>query len=288
MYLFTDLDNTIYNWVDYFAPSFRAMVHVLSRELRVAEEELLLQFKDVYGKQGSLEYAFAVQELTVCRGLAKEEVERLVRLAKGAFSRVREKNLVPYQEVEGTLDWLTRSGVQVIGVTNAPVFQAKGRLKQLKLDHYFHGLAAWEGHHIPTDDLEITKDIQMRATAGGYTSAISEQRIWPLREEELKPSSTGYKRIISDLSILPGEVYIVGDSLGKDLAPAIEIEAVAVWARYGKVFQEKNMTTLLAITHWNQTRIHSTYSEDSIVPAYTIDSFGDLRGIVPTPQLALF
>lgn len=288
VFLLTDLDNTIYNWVDYFAPSFRAMVHVLSRELEVDEEQLLGQFKDVYGRQGSLEYAFAVQELAICKDMEKAEVERLVRVAKGAFSRVREKNLLPYPDVEDTLSWFTRSGVQIVGVTNAPVFQAKGRLKQLNIDRYFYGLAAWEGHRIPVDDLEITKEIQRRDSSGNYTSAIPEQRIWPLSAEEVKPSSSGYIKIITDLGVSPDQVYVVGDSLGKDLAPAIEIGAVSIWARYGKIVQEKNMATLFAITHWSEAKIQTTYSEDSIVPAHTIDSFGDLRKIVVTPQLALF
>lgn len=49
--LITDLDNTLYNWVDYFAPSFRGMVHAISREMNLDEEKIYSGFKEVFKKE---------------------------------------------------------------------------------------------------------------------------------------------------------------------------------------------------------------------------------------------
>ena len=38
--LLADIDNTLYDWPSFFAPSFRAMIHALSRELDVSEDQL--------------------------------------------------------------------------------------------------------------------------------------------------------------------------------------------------------------------------------------------------------
>src|ERR1022692_1642040 len=80
--LLTDLDNTVYDWVDFFAPSVRGMIHVLAREIPCEEALLFDEFKLVYSRVGSLEYAFSVQELPIIRSRPKEEIERLVTLAK--------------------------------------------------------------------------------------------------------------------------------------------------------------------------------------------------------------
>src|SRR6267154_3325268 len=116
--IITDLDNTIYNWVDYFAPCFRAMVHVLARETEESEDDLIGSFCQVYEAHGSVEYAFSVQELPILRNRTDSEIAELVRLARGAFKRVRDKRLEPYPTVGRTLRWLRSQGDRVVAITN--------------------------------------------------------------------------------------------------------------------------------------------------------------------------
>src|SRR5258708_11041971 len=94
--LITDLDNTLYNLIDYFGPSFRGMVHALSRETKIDEEILNKNFKQVFLKRESLEYGFAVQELEIFQALPPEQVFKLIELAQAVFKRARQKNLKPY------------------------------------------------------------------------------------------------------------------------------------------------------------------------------------------------
>jgi phosphoglycolate phosphatase len=129
--LLADIDNTLYDWPSFFAPSLRAMIHVLSRELRVKENQLYEEFKTVFKRHGSLEYAFVVQELDCVRSLELERVRKLVGVARGAFNRVRRKHLAPYPGVRETLEWLHRQDVLVVGITNSPLYRAQHRLFDL-------------------------------------------------------------------------------------------------------------------------------------------------------------
>lgn len=281
--LLTDLDNTIYNWVDFFAPSFRAMVHVLAKETKIEEEAIIKDFKHVYNKRASLEYSFSVQELKIFQKLPKDEVENLIRIAKGTFSRVREKNLKPYDGVKETLKWIREGGTEIVGVTNAPLFHAEMRLKQLRLDSLFTGLAGWEGHGIP--NRYLTKKIKERIEENRYKSRIKHK--WELSKEELKPNPFCYLRVINELHISHKAAYVIGDSLYKDIKPAIEIGAIGILAKYGKDFSTKNFQTLLKITNWDKEKISNVYDKKSIIPTFTVNSFSEIRKIVQPPQLRL-
>jgi phosphoglycolate phosphatase-like HAD superfamily hydrolase len=261
------------------------MVHALSREMALEEDKIIDEFKAVYKEKGSLEYSFSVQELPSVQLLGDEEISRLVKIAKGAFSRVRDLHLKPYPGVKETLTWLLREGGTVVGATNAPIHQAEQRLKSLHLDGCFTGLVGWEGHPVP-GGIPLTEAIKQRASDGGYRSRVG--TLWPLPLSELKPSATGYLQIMRQVGASPDSTYIVGDSIHKDLRPAIEVGAISVWARYGGEFEKKNFDTLLKITHWSDEKVTAVYDEKAIVPDYTIDTFSKLQTIIQVPQASLF
>lgn len=282
--LITDLDNTIYNWVDYYAASFRGMLHALSRTMKVPEQELIEDFRNVFKQHGTVEYSFSIQELDHCNGLNQKEIEELVRIGKGAFKIVRDANLKPYSDVVQTLQWANLNKVLVVGVTNAPVFHGKMRLKQLHLDKYFWGLAGWEGNDVPDDS--YTKDIREKRDSDGYKTHIS--KFWFLHREELKPSPLGYLRVINDVKTSHKVTYIIGDSLTKDIQPALQIGAVGIWAEYGMHFDKKNFETLLKITHWDNDKVREAYNNDIILPNYTINNYSELMDIIIPQQISLF
>jgi len=282
--LITDLDNTLYNWMDYFAPSFRGMVHALSREMNVEEDFLYAEFKKVFSKSGSVEYSFAIQELEFVQQLSKEEIQKFVDLGKQVFSRVRQKNLVPYDGVEQTLKWATQAGILVIGVSNAPLFHAQRRLTKLNIDKYFYGLAAWEGNETP--DNEHTTKITERVKNNSYRSRV--KRLWSFTKDETKPSNLGYKRVITDLANDFSSTYIVGDSIAKDIEPAMELGAIGIWAKYGLDFERKNYETVLKITPWTDKKQEEAYLHKTKEPDYTINSFSEIMGIVKPNQLQIF
>jgi len=277
--IITDLDNTVYNWVDYFAPCFRAMVHALARETGESERAIIEAFCQVYQARGSVEYAFSVQELSIFQDRSEEEVINLVRIAKGAFTRVREKRLRPYPTVNKTLIWIRSQGHRIVAVTNAPVVYAFGRLRQLRIQHLFDGLAGRKNYDIPQG--AITRKVQERADKGYFAPPML---TWEFELDELKPNSRGYARVIGDLAMPAKNVWVVGDNTQRDLVPGIQLGAIGVWAKYGEVVDKKNLDTILELTAWKKEnilseRITSSFSE--------INDFSELTELIPTNQMTL-
>ena len=143
--LLTDIDNTLYDWPSFFAPSFRAMINVLSRELAIAEETLYDECRKVFAQYQSLEYPFYIQELESVKTADIERRRHLIKSGRGAFNSVKKKWLQPYPGVVDTLKWLNYQGVLVVAVSNAPVYLSQQRLWELKLDTWLDGLVGWEG-----------------------------------------------------------------------------------------------------------------------------------------------
>ncbi len=283
--IITDLDNTLYNWVDYFAPSFRAMVHVLARETGVDEAVITDDFRRVFARHGSVEYSFSVQELDLTKDRSPDAISNLVRLVKGAFSRVRQKNLRAYEGVRETLQWASSENIAVVAATNSARYQAMRRLQQLRLDHHFAGLACWEGIDIPPDD-PWAERVRSREESSKWVPKMS--LIWTFPTGALKPNTGMYETVLSDLALKAGDAWVIGDSLHKDVAPALAIGARGIWAKYGGDFDAKNFETLLSITDWKQERIDKTYAEDAVAPTFEAESFADLRRFIPSLQGNLF
>lgn len=290
--LLADIDNTLYDWPSFFAPSFRAMVHVLSRELALPEERLYEEFRSVFARHGSLEYAFVVQELESVRSERDERIRHLVGQARGAFNRVRDKHLTPYPGVRETLEWLRRQDVIVIGVTNSPLYRAQHRLFDLKLDGLLDGLIAWEGYETSSNDFSNKGFVPK-----GYTriqSRLNKERIWTVVAEECKPSPEHYSRVLDILNLDPTDAWAIGDSKAKDLEPAAKLGIRTIWARYGADLDpenpDANLATLLRITHWSPSHIHTTYNKVDFIPDAIVDTFAEIRlkSIIPERYPTLF
>jgi len=124
-----DLDGTLYSWVDYYGPSFRAMVHALNKILDISEEKLIQSFKKVYEKHNSVEYAFSVQELDIWNELnwSEEQIRDIaIKAARGAFRIARKKNLKLFKGVRETLEWLKYEDIFIFAFTDAPSFLRRG------------------------------------------------------------------------------------------------------------------------------------------------------------------
>jgi FMN phosphatase YigB (HAD superfamily) len=277
--ILTDLDNTIYNWVDYFAPCFRAMVHVLARETKESEEDLIASFCQVYEHHGSVEYAFSVQELPIFRDKTDGEISELVRISRGAFKRVRDKRLAPYPTVSKTLRWLRSQGDHIVAITNAPVAYAYKRLTKLRILNLFDGIGGKMDYEIPPG--KVTQDILGQSKKVFFDPTIL---TWVFEKDELKPSHKGYLRVIEDLKVPFNQVWVIGDNTQRDLAPAIRLGAKGIWAKYGEVVDQKNLQTILQLTSWRKDKILSEPIDESFIE---ISDFSELTEILPATQLSL-
>lgn len=285
--IISDIDNTLYNFVNYFAPCFRAMVHALSKSTKISETTLTAAFRQVYANHGSVEYRYAIEELHLFRAHPRDELEKLINLGRVAFSRTARHRLTPYPGVTDGLSWARAAGIPVIGFTNAPLRYALWRLGQLGLSSYFTSIAAFEGHKEPRHIADNNTDQSLDELSQRYRSPIKRRIV--LKEHELKPSPAGYKAILAAEHNKFDETYVIGDSQAKDLAPAMELGAIGIWAKYGTEFDSENMDTLLQITPWTESKIRQAYDMDKqIEPDFTIEAFEEIQTFIPPRQLSIF
>lgn len=289
--IITDVDNTLYNFVDYYAPAFRAMIHVLSRESKVSEERLVLACREVYAKARSLEYPGLVQHLTnYLPEFSRINVEELTHLASVAFQTSRRLRLRLYPGVKETLDWLKNHGYIIVAYTDGPYKYNREKFRWLGLQKYLDGVVAWgpTPEEISSDGLYLDTTIPLRwflettepVAAGPYLLVPHERR---------KPNIDVLRQLLKHFSLDSNETWVVGDSLEKDIRPAEELGLKAVWARYGKNYDALNWETLVKVSPWQGTVIASEATQRTReTPALQIDAFAELQSLVPALQLGLF
>ncbi|MGA8087659.1 MAG: HAD family hydrolase [Terracidiphilus sp.] len=288
MILLADIDNTLYDWPSFFAPSFRAMIHALAREMKVSEDQLYDEAKSVFAERGSLEYAYWIQELESAKGLETEKLRRIVEAGRGAFKSVQSRRLVAYPGVVKTLEWLSEQDVMIVGITNSSVYRAQHRLYDLKIDCFLDGLVAWEGFEPSVND-----PANLGFTRSGRTrrrSRIEVERVLALTEQSCKPNEEHYLRALRLFDCSADQAWAIGDSKAKDLEPAARLGIKTIWARYGSSFNpsDRDMATLLRITPWSSSKIQSTYNKKDFEADFTIDAFEQLKSIIPQKYPTLF
>lgn len=154
--LVTDLDNTLYDWVEFYAHAFNAMVERLSIRLDIAVDDLLAEFKTVHERYENSEQPFAVLELPSVAArypsLTRSEIAHELDDVLHAFNSARSRHLRLYEGVDGTLRGLAERGVTIVGHTEAIVENAYYRLRSLGVSDVFRRLYALEGRGVEHPD----------------------------------------------------------------------------------------------------------------------------------------
>jgi FMN phosphatase YigB (HAD superfamily) len=282
--LLTDVDNTLFSWIDYFGPCFRALVHAVARAAGFDEESLYMSFKLVFQDEGTVEIREAIQNSALVQTLPENERQRLAHIGFVAFGQAMRKRLRPYDGVVRTLRLLRSDGVRVVAVTNSGILHAVDRLRRLGLAKLLDGLVAWD--HDVSGRARNAEEYQALVSARIHRSGLP--WVVPLRREELKPNVSAYDRALRKLGVSAGSTWILGDSVEKDLVGAAELGATSVWAKYGLRYDPVNFATLLRITHWSQEKIDRTYHAASINPDYVLEEFSAIRELIRPNQAELF
>lgn len=249
----TDLDNTLYPWVDYIVPSLEAMVDSLVTTTGLPRVRIVQSLKAVYGKYQSNEYPFAIQESEI---FAPYEADfdsfnaLVLDPARQAFKAARERFLRPYPGVRETLEAVRRRGLKLVALTDAPRNAAELRLKWLRLDGHFDALYTLPGYALPQN---VDPEIRRRQAAGHYAARAPVVELPPDAE---KPSPAGLRRILQDLDLDGAEVLYVGDNVKKDMPVAEACGALGVWAEYGTYVSSEYRQRLAVISAKAVTRRH--------------------------------
>ncbi len=272
--LIVDLDNTLYDWVRYFVGTLRAVLGRLGPAIGISEEELVAQFREIYSVRGSLEYAFIVQELAATQGMAQAKVEALIDIAQRTSAHSRRRLLRPYAGVTETLREVRAAGVTVVALTNAPFFQAHRRLRQLALLEFVDALGAWEGFTVPADDPYV-RDVRDRLARGEYVPKVAQYQAFC--REDLKPRDAMFRWALNVSGATAERALVVGDSVAKDVAPAMSLGASGAWSAYGAEHDPRDFELLVRVTPWQKDEIVDTYAVAQADPCARLRQFSELR-----------
>jgi FMN phosphatase YigB (HAD superfamily) len=273
----TDLDNTLYDWVTYFAQAFSAMVRRLSTMLQVPEDQLLDEFKLVHQRHRNSEQPFALFEIATVRNrfahLSHRQLKEELDEAIHEFNRRRQETLRLYPDVLTTLTQMKQQGITLVAHTEAIAANAYFRLKFLGIASLFKHLYAMEGHLQPHPVPE--RELALEPPTNFL-------RVVPVSERKPNP------RLLLDICarehVAPSDAVYVGDSLTRDISMAKAAGVKAVWAKYGSQYDRSLWQLLVRVTHWSPDDIRR--EEDlkrqfaAISPDASIDSFSELAPIV--------
>jgi len=238
----TDLDNTLYDWVTFFASAFGAMVRVAAEILSVPEETVLDELQAVHRRHGNSEQPFALLEIpTVLKhygAASRRERARALDPALHAFNSVRNRELSLYPNVKETLEAIGQGSV-IVAHTEASSANAVFRLQKLGIARLIDRLYAIEdtgpGHPEPERLRE-------------YAAVAAKVR--RLSADERKPDPRILLDICRDYDAPVTATLYVGDSIPRDIGMARASGVWSAWAKYGTTYDPASWRTLVRITHW--------------------------------------
>lgn len=242
----TDLDNTLYDWVDIWYKSFKAMLDQLVKESGIDQETLIKDFKAVHEKHGTSEYAFSIEELLSLKAKYGEtDLTTRFEAAIQAYRSARKEAMRLYPGTLEALETVKDSGTLLVGYTESMTFYTNSRLRKLGLDRIFDYVYSPPDHELP--DGKTTKEIRCYP-AEYYSLRRTTARRTP--KGELKPNPKILLDILKETGATPREAIYVGDSLMKDVLMAQKAGVRDVWAKYGIAQNREEYELLRKVTHW--------------------------------------
>ncbi len=271
----TDLDNTLFDWVAIWHHSFKAMLDQLVESSGIARDVLENDFKLVFQKHGTSEYAFAIEELPSLRKQHPgEDLVQTYAAAIHAYNSARKASLSLYPTVLETLEKLKDHGCIIVGYTESLAYYSNFRLRRLGLDRILDFVYAPPDHELPQG--ASTHEIRMYPEEQ-YRLRRTQSRTTP--KGELKPNPKVLSDILISIGALPEETIYIGDSLMKDVEMAQSARITDVWAKYGVAQDRSEYELLRKVTHWTAgsvAREKKTTSSDT-KPSFILEhSFSEV------------
>jgi len=194
-----DLDNTLTDFMKMKSDAVTAAIDgMIDAGLKLPRDAVRARIDAIYQEQG-LEYQRVFDQLLESElGHIDPKI-----LASGivAYRRARESALVLYPHVQMTLLELTKRGIRLGVVSDAPRAQVWLRLCSLALQHVFDAVVTF-------DDTR-----------------------------ERKPGPAPFREVLGRLGVNPHEALMVGDWAERDVVGAASLGMKTVFARYGDTFE---------------------------------------------------
>ncbi len=283
----TDMDNTLYSWVDYIVPAVEAMVTAVQLATGFQRIKVVQSLKAVYTKYESNEYPFALQESTLFEEFPEfgSFDKMVIEPARMAFSAARKKYLKPYKGVIDTLTTLKAMKLPVVALTDAPKNPAEQRVKKLGFDQLLTAIYTMPGFTFPSGpdgSALVAPDILQKEVKGAYRASCP---VIELPREHEKPHPGGLRKILITYGVQPNEVVVVGDSVKKDIGVARELGCVDCWAEYGTYvpheYRERlDIISSTAITRRHASGVLEAGHQQALVPTHTFSNFAQVLSVI--------
>lgn len=273
--LITDLDNTLFDWVEVWHACFSAMLTEIVRISGFSEEELKPAIRKVHQKHGTSEYSFLLEELPmITERFAGDNLLEVFAPAINAYRQARREKLRLYPTVAETLLKIKGAGAAVVGYTESMAFYSNYRVRRLGLDGVFDKIFSPADHDIP-EGISI-EDIR-KYPASHYEFRYTTHNHTP--KGSLKPDREVLLDIVSKLGVEVSDCVYVGDSLHKDVAMARDANVADIYAKYGRAQHTEAYQLLREVTHWSNEDVEreKKISERHVSPGITLENnFGEI------------
>ena len=260
--LILDLDNTLYSWIDSYAPALQATIKYLANEIHQPVPIIRDSFKRVFQTHNSVEVVDSVKELDIWgkTTLCDEKQFDIQIRAQELFFEVFKNNLHLFPDVERVLLWAKEKGILLVAFSDARAFWIDFRLRTLNLYSFFDSV------YVLMDEAPPDATIKL------YPSSIIEYL-----PDQSKPSPAVFLEIIRKTGVINNQLFVIGDSKRKDILPASRLGLATIWAKYGASCLSSNKRLLGAVTPWTASQ---RASGASIKPQYTIEAFSEIVSIL--------
>jgi|SRR5579872_5750001 len=239
-----DVDNTLYDWVSYFVPSFYTMVDKVIEMTGWSRDQLLDDFRKVHQAHGDSEHPFALLE-TECvrRGFPNKSTKELLQIfdpAFHAFNSMRKETLKLFPTVRDTLRELQARDIRLVAHTESKLFAVLDRLSRLDLTSYFEAI-----YCSTRSDSPHPRGAPQLALPDEVLSRVRE-----LSHHQRKPDGSVLVEICRNADADPSEAAYIGDSIARDVMMAKGVGVYAIWAAYGSQHDKNQYDLLVRISHW--------------------------------------
>lgn len=269
--LITDLDNTLFDWVDLWVNCFSAMLDGLAEVSGIAKEKLIPEIRAVHQKHGTSEYSFLIEELPSLQPfLAGRHATEVFADPIARYRQQRRTHLRLYPTVAETLLKGKGRGTLIVGYTESMAFYSNYRIRRLGLDGVLDHVFCPEDHILPSG---LSPEQLRYYPARHYDLRYSKQDYTPKGSK--KPDSVVLNAIIDDLSLCRAECVYVGDNLMKDVTMAIDCGVEDVWAQYGQAHKRPEYKLLQDVTHWTQEEVEREQkikAREHVHPTHTLST----------------
>jgi phosphoglycolate phosphatase-like HAD superfamily hydrolase len=284
--LITDLDNTLFDWVELWLQCFSPMLDGIAKISGIPRDNLIPEIAAVHQRHGTSEYSFLIDEIPSLQPMlegrsATEVFAEPIR----TYREQRRQYLRLFPTVAETLLRIKGSGTRIVGYTESMAFYSNYRIRRLGLDGVLDYIFCPKDHDLPQG---LSLDDLRKYPAEHYKLQYTKQEHTPRGSK--KPDPTVLNAIIADLRMDKADCVYVGDNLMKDVAMALDCGVEDIYAKYGSAHKRPEYKLLQEVTHWTpeevereqkikeREHVHQTHTlEQSFSELLDLFDFRDFR-----------